>query len=179
MLAVYESDLVGKARAGDREAFATLYQTYKDQLYRFCLAKGGKAEDAEDITSETFLKALRTIEQYDDRGHPFSAFLYQVARNTTVDKARRKQELPGFDEHMEFAIDDLTQTEAMATNTRELLFAKIQELPKLQAQVLIARFVDGLSTEEIAQKLNRPSGAIRSLQHRGLEKLRVLVADLF
>ena len=83
-----DAALVQAAKAGDAAAFGELYERYRDAIYRFCLARTGTSHDAEDLTSDVFVKALNSIDRYQDRGLPFAAFLYRIARNAAIDRSR-------------------------------------------------------------------------------------------
>src|SRR5438874_10321961 len=83
-----DAALVQAAKAGDAAAFGELYERYRDAIYRFCLARTGTAHDAEDLTADVFVKALQSIDRYQDRGLPFAAFLYRIARNAAIDRSR-------------------------------------------------------------------------------------------
>src|SRR5205823_2783216 len=89
-----DAALVAAAKAGDAAAFGELYQRHRDEIYRFCLARTGSVPDAEDLTADVFVKALRSIDRYEQRGSAFLAFLYRIARNAAIDRARRHQRSP-------------------------------------------------------------------------------------
>jgi len=76
--------LVRAAKSGEASAFGELYQRYRDPIYRYCLSRTGTAHDAEDLTSDVFVKALHSIDRYQERGLPFVAFLYRIARNAAI-----------------------------------------------------------------------------------------------
>ena len=82
-----DAALVLAAKAGDASAFGELYERYRDAIYRFCLARTGTSHDAEDLTADVFVKALHSIDRYQDRGLPFAAFLYRIARNAAIDRS--------------------------------------------------------------------------------------------
>ena len=146
-----DAALVVAAKAGDARAFGELYERYRDAIYRFCLARTGTAHDAEDLTADVFVKALQSIDRYQERGLPFAAFLYRIARNAAIDRSRTlKQPL---------SVDGLLQEPASKQNVElEAAFA-------VEKSILLAAL-------EVAQILGKTEGAIRTLQHRALERLR-------
>ncbi len=150
-----DAALVVAAKAGDATAFGELYERYRDAIYRFCLARTGSAHDAEDLTADVFVKALQSIDRYQDRGLPFAAFLYRIARNAAIDRSRTlKQPL---------SVDGLLVEPASKQN--------VEAEATLQVERSM-RFIEGYAALEVAQFLGKTEGAIRTLQHRALERLR-------
>ena len=83
-----EQSYVNSAIRGDSSAFGVLYDHYQPMIYRFVAVKVGRREEAEDITHQVFLSAWQNIKRYEHRGHPFSSWLYRIARNQVVDHYR-------------------------------------------------------------------------------------------
>lgn len=175
-----ESKLTARARQGDKEAYGDLYELYLDEIYRYIFYRVSNEADAEDLTEQVFLKAWENLSNY--RGDvPLKAWLYRIARNTTVDHYRtRKQNIP-LDENMSL-IDKKDQPEekALTQETALRLNGAISKLSPLHQDVIILRFVNGYSTEEIAQILERSNGAVRVLQHRALKAIQgfLMVEDI-
>jgi RNA polymerase sigma-70 factor (ECF subfamily) len=171
--ALDDASLVARAKRGDREAFGWLYERYLDPLYRYVQSHVGNPHDAEDLTEQVFLRAYQALEGYQPRGHPFSAFLYKVARNLLIDKRRlQKDELP---------IDsaDVPQAEVRSMDERlidqmenEALRNALAGLPSDYAEVIRLRMLLGLPTETVAAWMGRSQGSIRVLQYRALKALR-------
>jgi len=170
-----ESDEVAAAMKGDTEAFSALYERYVTRIYNYIYYRTGNRYEAEDLTSRVFHRALRHIDRYDNRGIPFSAWLYRIAHNLVAnwhrDNSRRK----------EVPLEDYTQQphraqapEASVVDNQELeeLLAVIRRLPAVRQQLLILKFVEGLSNAEVAVIMMRSEGAIKSLYHRTLMALR-------
>jgi len=170
-----ESDEVAAAMKGDTEAFSALYERYVTRIYNYIYYRTGNRYEAEDLTSRVFHRALRHIDRYDNRGIPFSAWLYLIAHNLVAnwhrDNSRRK----------EVPLEDYTQQphraqapEASVVDNQELeeLLAVIRRLPAVRQQLLILKFVEGLSNAEVAVIMMRSEGAIKSLYHRTLMALR-------
>lgn len=170
-----EDEAVNQAASGDTEAFSLLYQRYVTRIYNYIYYRTGNPYESEDLTSRVFHRALHHINQYDNRGVPFSAWLYRIAHNLVAnwhrDNSRRK----------EVPLDDYTQQpfrapapEASVVNNQELeeLLKVIRRLPPERQQLLILKFVEGLSNQEVAVIMMRSEGAIKSLYHRTLMALR-------
>jgi RNA polymerase sigma-70 factor (ECF subfamily) len=173
-----ESQLTARARQGDKEAYGDLYELYLDEIYGYIYYRVSNRADAEDLTEQVFLKAWENLSNY--RGDvPFKAWLYRIARNATVDHYRtRKQSVPL--DLNEPIMDKQEQPEQKALNreTALRLNGAIAKLSTLHQDVIILRFVNGHSTEEIAQILERSTGAVRVLQHRALKAIQgFLVAE--
>ena len=172
-----EAALVARAKR-DPEAFGLLYERYVRKIYNYLYYRTGNPHDAEDLTARVFLRALTHLKNYDDRGLPFSAWLYRIAHNLLAnwhrDLARRKV-LP-LDEAT--ALDwqglraEAPDVAAESRAEREKLWRTIRRLPDERQQLLILKFVERLSNAEIGVILNRTEGAVKSLYHRTLLALR-------
>jgi RNA polymerase sigma-70 factor, ECF subfamily len=168
-----DAALVQAAKAGDATAFGELYERYRDAIYRFCLARTGTSHDAEDLTSDVFVKALNSIDRYQDRGLPFAAFLYRIARNAAIDRSRTlKQPLSVDGLLQEPASKQNVELEALFAVEKSILMDALTKLKSEHRDVVVMRFIEGYSALEVAQLLGKTEGAIRTLQHRALERLR-------
>ncbi len=168
-----DAALVRAAKAGDATAFGELYERYRDQIYRFCLARTGTTHDAEDLTADVFVKALQSIDRYQDRGLPFAAFLYRIARNAAIDRSRtRKQPISVDGLLVEPASAQNVELEAAFAIERSILLAALAKLKSQHRDVIVLRFIEGYAALEVAQMLGKTEGAVRTLQHRALEHLR-------
>jgi len=165
--------LVVAAKAGDATAFGELYERYRDAIYRFCLARTGTAHDAEDLTADVFVKALQSIDRYQDRGLPFAAFLYRIARNAAIDRSRTlKQPLSVDGLLVEPASKQNVEAEATFQVERTILMGALARLKPEHRDVITMRFIEGYGAIEVAKLLGKTEGAVRTLQHRALERLR-------
>ncbi|MFC1996190.1 RNA polymerase sigma factor [Chloroflexota bacterium] len=171
--------LIEKAQNGDVNAFGELYERYAATLFRFIYSQTLDRLDAEDITADVFLKAWQALPNYKDQGFSFSPYLFRIARNTLIDSRRKPKLTKDISENAMMNIPDKIASEPGA-----LMFAKTQhnDLVMILSQlredyrtVLILRFFNDLSPEEIAQVMGRSVGAIRVLQHRALSSLRKLI----
>ncbi|MDP9468186.1 MAG: RNA polymerase sigma factor [Chloroflexota bacterium] len=162
------------AAQGDRAAFDVLYRRYLDRVYGYAFYQLGDHHDAEDATERTFMAALRALPTFRDEGATFRAWLFRIAHNTIANAhrsrfRRRTEPLP---EGLERAAPNADPASLVleAEEARHVLRA-IAELPDDRRQVVLLRFVDGLSSREIGQVMDRSEGAARVLLHRALRDL--------
>jgi len=169
-----EEALIERAKR-DADAFGALYERYVDRIYNYIYYRTSDVHEAEDLTARVFYRALGRIEEYDQRGAPFAAWLYRIAHNLVAnwyrDRGRRKY----------VRLDDLVTLaekglgphhQAEQNEEAQALLKVIGRLPAERQQLLILKFVDGLSNADIAKIMNRSEGAIKSLYHRTLIALR-------
>jgi RNA polymerase sigma-70 factor, ECF subfamily len=162
-----------RAAQADRAAFGVLYRRYLDRVYGYCFYLLGDHHDAEDVTERTFVSALTAIERFRDEGASFRAWLFRIAHNQVANALRHRGrrradrldavELPA-------AGDDPSAAADRADDARRVRRA-LASLSDERRQVLVLRFVDGLTTREIGVILDRSEGAVRVLQHRALREL--------
>jgi RNA polymerase sigma-70 factor, ECF subfamily len=172
--------LVELARNGDSEAFGQLYDHYHTSVYRFLYYRVGSVQLAEDLTGETFFRALRSMSSFRWQGKDFGAWLMTIARNLTTDhfKAGRTR-LEQTTEDMT-ALDTTTEGPegaVLASLTNEALLTALTELPTEQRECLVMRFLQGLSIAETAEVLGRSAGAVKQLQLRGVRNLAKLLPE--
>ncbi|WP_193611233.1 sigma-70 family RNA polymerase sigma factor [Nocardioides lijunqiniae] len=172
--------LVELARKGDSEAFGMLYDHYQPSVYRFLFYRTRSGPLAEDLTSETFFRALRSMTGFRWQGKDFGAWLMTIARNLATDhfKAGRTR-LEMTTEDMG-AHDDATEgpeSTVLASMTNEILLEALTQLPDEQRDCLVMRFLQGMSIAETAEVLGRSDGAVKQLQLRGVRNLAKLMPD--
>jgi RNA polymerase sigma-70 factor (ECF subfamily) len=172
--------LVELARQGDKEAFGLLFDHYHPSVYRFIFYRTRSQQVAEDLASETFFRALRSMNNFRWQGKDFGAWLMTIARNLTTDhfKAGRTR-LETATEDMGVH-DDATEgpeTAVLAQLTNETLLSCLQKLPKEQQECLVMRFLQSMSIAETAAVLGRSEGAIKQLQLRGVRNLAKLMPE--
>jgi RNA polymerase sigma-70 factor (ECF subfamily) len=168
-----EMTLVRLSQQGDQEMFAHLYQAYISRIYRYVYFRVPDDDLAEDITSQVFLKVWEKLDTYESGQSPFMAWVYRIAHNAVIDYYRTKKVSISIENAKEIELchsDDVDEKIDLQTQSQELR-AALQELTKEQQEVLLLKFVGGLSTAEIAKKLRKQEGAIRALQMRGLQGL--------
>ncbi|HEY8179796.1 MAG TPA: RNA polymerase sigma factor [Candidatus Limnocylindria bacterium] len=162
------------AAQADQAAFATLYRRYLERVYGYAFYQLGDHHDAEDVTERIFLAALRALPDFHDRGSTFRAWLFRIAHNTIVNAhrsraSRRTEPIP--DNFQRAAPDaDPAGQVALADELRDIRRV-VAQMPDDRRQVILLRFVDDLSTAEIAEVLDRSPGAVRVLLHRSLRDL--------
>jgi RNA polymerase sigma-70 factor (ECF subfamily) len=170
------ADLVDRARAGDVEAFGTLYDLHHLSVYRMLLKLTRSHALAEDLTSETFFRAMRSIARSQVRGDYVMAWLMRIARNLAVDHFKARQtrlELP-MDPHDHDLVEELAEgpeTEVLASIQYATLLRAVGELPANQRMCITARFLDDLSIAETALLMECSEGAVKQLQFRGVRNL--------
>lgn len=175
--------LVLRAKTGDSEAFGMLYDRYLDLVYRYVYFRVGSHALAEDLTSETFLRALRGIADYTWQGRDFGAWLMTIARNLVTDhyKSGRNRLEVTTAEVFDTPLDGRYIPEnAVVTNmVNERVMQAIKQLGAEQQECVILRFLHGMSLAETALIMGKKSGAIKALQFRAIKSLaRALPKDL-
>jgi RNA polymerase sigma-70 factor (ECF subfamily) len=171
-----DHELIIKAQRGDTNAFGDLYESHAPAIFRYLFIHLNSQMDAEDLTGEVFLKAWQSLPKYTERGVPFLAFLFRIARNALVDLYRQNNRLESKDpEEMDgFTAEGISEPIEVVGNQIEhqLIIRKLHRLRPDYQSVLTLRFISELSPEETALVMNRSVGAIRVLQHRALAALR-------
>jgi RNA polymerase sigma-70 factor (ECF subfamily) len=166
-----ERQLVCLSRDGDQEAFACLYDAYIERIYRYIYYRVADVEIAEDIASQVFLKAWEKLGTFQVGSTPFIAWLYRIAHNAVIDYYRTRKVSLRLDDvsraevSHEESIDERLDRQVEAQQLRDAL----KELTSEQQEVLMLKFIGGLSTLEIAHQLGKQQGAVRALQMRALQ----------
>ncbi len=172
--------LVELARDADADAFGLLYDHYQPQVYRFLYYRTRSVPLAEDLTSETFFRALRRMPDFRWQGKDFGAWLMTIARNLCTDhfkSSRARLELSTEDmAHHDDATESL-ESEVMAGLTKESLLRALAALPEEQRDCVVMRFLQGMSIAETALVLGRSAGAVKQLQLRGVRNLAKLMPE--
>jgi RNA polymerase sigma-70 factor, ECF subfamily len=157
---------------------AALYDSYYDKILRYAFSHIGNRTEAEDIAGEVFMKALDSLQSYQERGIPMHAWLFRIAHNLVVDYFRettKKRSLP-----LDIALVS-TPEDPVASAERNLEMENVnramKELTPEQQEVLRLRFFGGLSSKEVAVLVNKKDGAVREMQSAALEKLRRLLGE--
>lgn len=171
-----EEKIVERARSGNREAFGQLYQHYYQPIYRYVFYRVNHQEETEDLTEKIFLKAWERLPSY--RGDAsFKSWVYRIAHTIVIDHYRtRKRPLP-LNEAAPL-VDGRPDLETILVAQEKIaqLQTIMSRLSPLDQQVLTLRFINGLSTEETAQILERTIGSVRVMQHRALKAAHTLWA---
>jgi RNA polymerase sigma-70 factor, ECF subfamily len=166
--------LVEQAQKGDRAALEELYLIHFDRIYSYLHVSVGNRHDAEDLTTQTFLKMLEKIGKFKWQAAPFSAWLFRIAHNLAMDHFRANRRWQPEEEVPEPEPDEATSAEAGALESigRKSMLELIDELSPEQQQVLTLKFVFNFANAEAATILGKTEGAVKSLQHRALVSLQ-------
>jgi RNA polymerase sigma-70 factor (ECF subfamily) len=166
----------------DKEAFLAAYDQYFDQIFRFIFFKIGNREDAQDLTSATFLKCWGYVQEgklKSEREYKsLKSFLYKIARNLTIDYYRQAKPQTSLEEVEEIVVDfgsSLAQTETLLEY--EWLVDKLQELKGEYRNILVLKYINNLSIAEISLILGKTKGNVRVTLYRSLEALKNLTRD--
>jgi RNA polymerase sigma-70 factor, ECF subfamily len=172
-------ELVARGQQGDREALEELYLIHFDRIYSYLHVSVGNRHDAEDLTTQTFLKMLEKIGTFKWQSAPFSAWLFRIAHNLAMDHFRARRRWQPEEEVPEPPGEEEPSAEltAMKVIGRESMLKLIEHLSPEQQQVLTLKFVFNLPNAEVAAILDKSEGAIKSLQHRALVSLEKQIAQ--
>ncbi len=167
-----EVRLLNLARQGDADSFAALYHTHVQVIYRYIMYRVNDQDIAEDLTSEVFIRALEGLPKYTNQGKPFVSWLYRIAHARVVDFYRQSKRRPQTDiEAVPIAVQMDMDIKVMRRQAAQILREAIATLTDEQQQVIILRFVEGMSINEVASIMDKRANAIKALQHRGLRSL--------
>src|SRR5689334_3257964 len=175
-----EEDVLTRASEGDRDAFGLLYERYIDRIFNYVYYRTGNLHDAEDLTARVFQRAMNHIQNYTDRGVPFSAWLYRIAHNLVANWHRdrsRRQEIPINDVPVLPSKGDHPERNLVRSQEQDALLRFIRRLPGERQNLLILKFVENMSNAEIGAIMGRSEGAVKSLYHRTLLALRDQLGD--
>jgi RNA polymerase sigma-70 factor (ECF subfamily) len=159
-------EAVARARTGDPDALRFLYLRYADNVYGYVCSIVQDEHEAEDVTQHIFAKLLTTLDRYEPRHVPFSAWILKVAHNAAIDHVRVRRPVPIADVRPAHTTDDTTGRERFAD-----LRLALDALPEEQRDVIVLRFLVGLTPSEVAERLGRSEDAVHGLQHRGRRRL--------
>ena len=173
-----QQDLLKLAQSGDADAFSRLYDDCVERIYRYIYFRVTDEEVAEDLTSQVFLKAWENLDRCKSTGAPFIAWLYTIARNTVIDHYRTRKNTVALEEAYSLASDDPSPDQQIELQFEtEALREALKELTEDQQQVVVLKFIAGLSTDEIAEQLGKRAGAVRALQMRALQALAGILEE--
>lgn len=184
--------LVERAQAGDAEAFGQIYDRYFDTVYRFTYFRVGNRQLAEDLTADTFVRALKRIGSFTWQGRDFGAWLVTIARNLVADhykSGRHRLEVTTDNLALVGAADETesrvgwhqadTETAVVDHLSSVALWTTVWQLNREQRDCIVLRFLQGFSVAETAQAMGKNEGAIKALQYRAVRTLRRLLPDGF
>jgi len=172
--------LVRRAQEGDAEAFGQLYDHYVTLVHRYAYSRVGDRTVAEDITSETFLRALRRIDSLSFQGRDVGAWLVTIARNIIFDhvkSSRYRLEVTTGDMRDADRSTDGPEDAVVAMLTNQQVLECVQQLNAEQQECIVLRFLHGMSVSETAEIMGKKDGAIKALQHRAVRRLAALLPE--
>jgi RNA polymerase sigma-70 factor, ECF subfamily len=172
-----ERELIEAAKL-DRSRFGELYENNFERVYAYIARRVRDRDAAQDLTADVFHSALKNLGRFEWRGAPFSAWLYRIAANAIIDRSKSS----GRHIASEVEVEDLPDRAEAGPDMDEIehrarLFKLVERLPRDQSKVIVMRFAEQRSIREIASALKRTEGAIKQLQFRGLQNLRVRLGD--
>ena len=169
-----DDELAERAKT-ESDAFGVLYDRHVKRIYNYVYYRVGRSQEAEDLTERVFMQALENLPRYEFRGAPFSAWLFRIAHNLVANWHRDTGR------HPTATVDEVSQWEdrradppgeALGSEERRELRDAIGRLPADRQQLLVMKFVEARSNNEIAQEMRRTEGAVKALLHRTLVALR-------
>lgn len=179
MTGMDEATLIKQAKS-DKEAFGQLYEQYVDKIYSYIYYRTGNEGEAEDLTARVFFRAMEHIGNYEDRGYPFSAWLYRIAHNLVANWHRdhsRRQIFSMDNVEQWYITHEGPESAAEQRADREALLQAVQSLPADRQDLLLFKFVEQLTNAEIGVIMERSEGAIKSLYYRTLQELRAEMSE--
>ena len=174
-----EQSLIRRAQTGDQVALTQIYEENFDKIYRYIVLKIGDRTEAEDMTQQVFLNALKSISSYKFKGTPFSSWLYRIAHNQVVDYYRKKSKMTTvtLDESLPLpAADGNPEHLAEKKMAIEEVVVAARKLTEAQREVISLRFAAELSIAEVADVMGKSEGAVKALQHSAIVALRKVLA---
>jgi RNA polymerase sigma factor (sigma-70 family) len=168
-----ERQLVLQAQAGNAEAFGQLYDAYMERIYRFIYFRVEDQQTAEDITSQVFMRAWNNLDRFRLGRTPYLAWLYTIAHNAVIDHYRTRKVTTALEDVRLSQPDyaEVVENEIDIEVEMKSIKSAMQTLTGDQQQVLMLKFIEGMSNDEIARHLGKREGAVRALQMRGLRAL--------
>jgi RNA polymerase sigma-70 factor, ECF subfamily len=171
-----EERLLIEAAQKDPGRFAELYEQNFHRIYAYISRRVSDRAETQDLTAYVFQQALSNLGKFKWRGAPFAAWLYRIAANAIAD--RRRQQQREVNTNNDFSDSQLlSEIDIDAAERRARLFKAVEALPQDQRLVITMRFAEEKSIRDIASQIGRSEGAVKQLQFRGLENLRVRLSD--
>jgi RNA polymerase sigma-70 factor (ECF subfamily) len=172
-----DAALAARASKGESAAFGLLYDRHVEAIYRYVYYRVRDDAEAEDLTSDVFMRALKAMPRYEPR-QAFLAWLYRIARNAVIDRARRGKRQVSYEDALEHPGADtivVPDDEVLAHSDNDTLRGALAQLTPLQQEVIVLRFLEGYSTQEIAHIVGKREGTVRGIQFRAIGALRQLI----
>ncbi|KXG42521.1 RNA polymerase sigma factor SigW [Tepidibacillus decaturensis] len=174
--------LVTKAKEGDTQAFAELITQYKDKIFNLAYRMLGNIQEAEDVSQDTFIRVYTNLSRYDDQ-HKFSTWIFRIATNLAIDRMRKKKadfsldanwdQEEGTDWHSKLADPkNGPEEEVVAKEMEDTIQQAIMSLPPKYRSIMVLRYLEDLSIQEISQIVHLSESTVKTRLHRGREALR-------
>ena len=171
-----DAELVEQAQTGKSEAVSLLYRRHRTAIFRYAYSKLYNQQQAQDVTGEIFLRMVANLPQYRNTGAPFTAWLFRIAHNYIITHRQKENEArlaPVSQADNTSRAEDNPAFIVERHLQLEWVWQGLQQLDETQCEVIIMRFLIGLSLKETAHALDKTVGAVKTLQHRGIMALRV------
>lgn len=171
-------DLIRRAQEGEPSVVGEIYERYQRGIYRYLYYRIGDLHTAEDLTSEVFLRMIEKLPNYSGHSLAFRAWLFQIARNLSIDHYRRmsvRKNVQLVEEHPEGKDGPLEMITKELTSQK--LYHALVKLPENQRDVIVMRFVVGMPVREVAETLHKSENSVKGLQRRALKSLRETLVE--
>ena len=169
------SQLIKKAKEGNRDAFGQIYNLFYRRIFRYCKFNLRNEQDSQDICQETFLKAWKSISNFTEKkGGSFQAYLFRIARNLIIDASRKKKEVQ-LKEYLEIESEENLDEHVDKESENQKVKTAIGKLKEKDRQIILLRYFEEMTTAEVAKVIGTKEGAIRVRIHRILKNLREII----
>jgi RNA polymerase sigma-70 factor (ECF subfamily) len=176
---VDDMELVRQAQSGNITAVGELYDRHRPRIFRYIRFKTADTQVAQDLTGEVFLRMVDHLPGFQPRGVPFSAWLYKIAGNLIIKQGQRESSQPVVSLDYADTVSQNGENPALVVEQQlemEWVWQGLDKIDENQREVLILRFIAGLSLKETAETLEKTVAAIKTLQHRGTLALQAVLA---
>lgn len=176
-----KANLIDRAIQGDTVAFGVLYERHLDAIFRYVYFRVGNSADAEDLTEDVFVSAWENLSTFKPEGpKSFISWLYRIAHNRVIDHYRKRQPQSWSSEQLALEESRLPGVEEAAHLNHDTtrLAKAISQLEETEQEVIILRFIEGLSHTEVSKIIEKSEGASRVIQHRALTNLKALLGGM-
>lgn len=175
---ILNGELIRRAQQGEPKVVGEIYERYQRGIFRFLYYRVGDLQTAEDLTSEVFLRMIEKLPNYNGRSLTFQAWLFQIARNLSIDHYRRmsiRKNVQLVDDYPEGGDEPLEMISKEMTSKK--LYHALVKLPDNQRDVIVMRFIVGMPVREVSQMLHKSENSIKGLQRRALKSLREILIE--
>ena len=174
-----DMELVERAQSGNIAAVGELYDRHRPQIFRYIRFRVANVQVAQDLTGEVFLRMVDHLPKFQPRGVPFSAWLYRIARNLIIKQGQKESKQPIVSLEYANNVGQNSNNPALVVERQlemEWVLQGLERIDEIQREVIILRFIVGLSLKETAQVLEKTVAAVKTWQHRGILALQTALA---